>query len=161
MGFKPWILAQIDWVGVIKWAFRFGPHKLSFDPQHSSWASTSYLLPSYLLTIHIDLIIYESTGDWRLTGYYGFPERYRRRASWILLFALAIRSSLSWVCIGDFNDILSPSDKNGGVAHHDWLFRGFHGALTDCSLNELFLHGYGFTWERSKGSPHWVQEKLD
>ena len=43
---------------------------------------------------HIDLIITESTGDWRLTGYYGFPERRRRRASWTLLRALAIRSSL-------------------------------------------------------------------
>ena len=37
---------------------------------------------------------------------------------------------------------------------HSWC-------LTDCSLNELFLHGYGFTWERSRGSPHRVQEKLD
>ena len=103
---------------------------------------------------HIDLIITESTGDCRLTGYYGFPECHRRRASWTLLRALAIRSSLLWVFIGDFNDLLSPSDKKGGVAHPNWLFHGFHGALTDCSLNELFLHGYGFTWERSRGSPH-------
>ena len=110
---------------------------------------------------HIDLIISKSTGDWRLTSYYGFPERHRWRASWTLLRALAIRSSLPWVCIGDFHDLLSPSDKKRGVAHPNWLFRGFHGALTDCSLNELFLHGYGFTWEQSRGSPHWVQEKLD
>ena len=103
---------------------------------------------------HIDLIISESTGDWRLTHYYGFPEHHRWRASWTLLRALAIRFSLPWVCIGDFNDLLSPSNKKGGVAHPDWLFRVFHGALTDCSLNELFLHGYGFTWERSRGSPH-------
>ena len=66
---------------------------------------------------HIDLIITESTSDWSLIGYYGFHECYRRRASWTLLGALAIRSSLPWVCIGDFNDILSPSDKKGGVAH--------------------------------------------
>ena len=30
---------------------------------------------------HIDLIISESTGDWLLTGYYGFPERHRQGAS--------------------------------------------------------------------------------
>ena len=60
---------------------------------------------------HIFLIISESTGDWRLTGYYGFSERHRQRASWTLLRAFAIRSSLLWVCIGDFNDLLSPSDK--------------------------------------------------
>ena len=53
----------------------------------------------------------ESTGDSHLTGYYGFLERHRRRASWKLLRALAIRSSLPWVCIGDFNDLLFPSDK--------------------------------------------------
>ena len=110
---------------------------------------------------HIDLIISESTGDWRLIGYYGFPELHRQRPSWTLLRALAISSSLPWVYIGDFNDLLSPSDKKGGMAHPDGLFRGFHGALTNYSLNKLFLHGYGFTWEWSRGSPHWVQEKLD
>ena len=30
---------------------------------------------------HLCLIITKSTGDWRLTGYYGFPERHRLRAS--------------------------------------------------------------------------------
>ena len=75
---------------------------------------------------HIDLIITESTGDWRLTGYYGFLERHKRRASWTLLRALAIRSSLPWVCIGDFNDLLSPSDKKEGVAHPNWFFHWFH-----------------------------------
>ena len=89
-------------------------------------SSLSYLIFGFSNN-HINLIITESTGDWRLTGYYGFPERHRRRASWTLLLALEIHSSLPWVCIGDFND-LSPSDKKGGVAHPDWLFRGFHGA---------------------------------
>ena len=88
---------------------------------------------------HIDLVISESTGDWRLTSYYGFLEHHRQRASWYLLRALEIRSSFPWVCIGDFNDILSPSDKKGGVGHPDWLFRGFHDASTNCILNEFFL----------------------
>ena len=102
------------------------------------WDSSLSCLISSFSNNHINLIISESTGDWRLTCYYGFPERHRRRSSWTLLRALAICSSLPWVCIGDFNDLLSPSDKKGGVAHPNWLFRGFHGALTDCSLNELF-----------------------
>ena len=68
---------------------------------------------------HINLIISKSIGDWRLTSYYGFPERHRWRASWTLLRALAIRSSLPRVCIRDFKDLLSPSDKKGGVAHLD------------------------------------------
>ena len=96
-----------------------------------------------------------------MTSYYGFPERHKRGASWTLLCALAIGSSLPWVCIGDFSDLLSPSNKKGGVAHPDWLFRGFHGALTDCSLNELFLHVMVLLGSGVGGSPHWVQEKLD
>lgn len=34
---------------------------------------------------HIDLKIHDSLGEWRLTGFYGFPERNRRRMSWNLL----------------------------------------------------------------------------
>ena len=116
-------------------------------------SSLSYLISGFSNN-HIDLVISESIGDWRLTGYYGFLECHKQRGSWNLLHALTICSSLSRVCIADFNDILSPSDKKGGVAHLDWLFHGFDGVLTNCSLNELFLHGYGFTWERSRGSPH-------
>ena len=125
------------------------------------WDSSLSCWISSFSNNHIDLVISKSIGDWRFTGYYGFPECHRRRASWNLLCVLAIRSSLPWVCIGDFNDLISPSYKKGGVAHPDWIFRGFHGVLTYCSLNELLLHGYGFTWERNRGSPHWVQEKLD
>ena len=99
------------------------------------WNSSLSCSISSFSNNHIDLIIFESTGDWRLTDYHGFPERHKRRASWTLLRALAIRSSLPWVCIGDFNDLLSPTDKKGSVAHHNWLFRGFHGALTNYSLN--------------------------
>ena len=109
------------------------------------WDSSLSCSISGFCNNHIDLVISESTSDWHLTGYYGFLEGHRRRASWNLLCALAIRSSLPWVCIGDFNDLLSPPDKKEGVAHLDWLFRGFHGALTDCGLNELLLHSYGFT----------------
>ena len=83
------------------------------------WDSSLSCSISGFSSNHIDLIITQSTSDWCLTGYYGFLEHRRRRASWTLLRALAIRSSLPWVCIRDFNDILSPSDKKGGMAHLD------------------------------------------
>ena len=45
---------------------------------------------------------------WRLTCFYGFPERYRRKDSWNRLRILHGNSSLPWCIFGDFNDLLSP-----------------------------------------------------
>ncbi|KAH9666675.1 hypothetical protein KPL70_020731 [Citrus sinensis] len=54
---------------------------------------------------------------WRLTGYYCFPEFSRRRESWDLLRVLATSSSLAWVCLGDFNDILTANEKRDRRDH--------------------------------------------
>lgn len=97
---------------------------------------------------HIDILINCSRGEWRLTGFYGFPERNRRRQSWNLLRRLSSSSSLPWVVIGDFNDLLNLSDKRGSVEHPNWLFWGFREAGADCNLIGLPLTGYPFTWSR-------------
>lgn len=74
---------------------------------------------------HIDLCMNDLHGNWRLTGYYGFPERHLRQSSWNLLRHLASVDSLPWVCIGDYNDLLSEEDKKGSTEHPQWLYRGF------------------------------------
>nr|KYP34061.1 Transposon TX1 uncharacterized [Cajanus cajan] len=58
---------------------------------------------------------------WRLTGFYGYPERRKRKDSWDLLRHLASLSNLPWCIIGDFNDLLSSNDKKDW--HH--LFANF------------------------------------
>lgn len=111
---------------------------------------------------YINLEITESSkGSWRLTGFYGYPERHRRRESWALLSDLANLSNLSWCIIGDFNDILSSDDKCGRVDHPQWLLSGFREAVSDCSLTDIYLEGYSFTWFKSKGSESAVEERLD
>ena len=79
---------------------------------------------------------------WRLTCFYGFPERNRRKDSWNLLRILHGNSSLPWCIFGDFNNLLSPGDKMGSVEHPSWLFRGFSEAINDCALFELELMGH-------------------
>ena len=37
---------------------------------------------------------------WRLTGYYGFPERQRSKDSWELLRQFKVKSNLPWCCVG-------------------------------------------------------------
>lgn len=98
---------------------------------------------------------------WRMTGFYGFPERARRRESWDLLKLLASVSDLPWVVVGDFNDMVNISDKKGNCVHPQSLLDGFKQAIEDCGLIELDLMGGNYTWEKSRGKQEWVREKLD
>ncbi|XP_073019426.1 uncharacterized protein [Primulina eburnea] len=111
---------------------------------------------------HVDLIASdEEHGEWRCTGYYAFPERHRRRESWNFIRSLAAQSSLPWLCIGDYNDMLSTEDKRGRVTHPQWLIFGFREAIDDCNLTDIPLNGHQFTWERSRGSENFVEERID
>lgn len=101
---------------------------------------------------YIDVhILKNSNPVWRLTGFYGFPERERRRESWELLKELASRSSLPWFIFGDFNDMLNGNDKKGFHKHPQVLIDGFERTVEDCELIELDLMGGNFTWEKSRG----------
>lgn len=111
---------------------------------------------------HIDTeITLESVVKWRLTCYYGHPERSRRRNSWTLLRRLAALSDLPWVILGDFNDILRSNEKRGRHGHSSWLINDFRDTLTDCGLTDLEMEGHPYTWERSRGTERWVEERLD
>ena len=63
----------------------------------------------------IDAIITEQSSGfkWRITGFYGNLEAYRRNESWEELVALSRKNQLPWLCFGDFNEILSMEEKLG------------------------------------------------
>ncbi|KAK6150786.1 hypothetical protein DH2020_015718 [Rehmannia glutinosa] len=111
---------------------------------------------------HIDVSVHlENTVVYRLTGFYGFPERYRRRQSWNFLRQLVTQSNLPWCILGDFNDLLSILEKRGNIEHPAWLISSFRNAVDDCKLIDLGMEGYQFTWERGRGSLNWIEERLD
>lgn len=111
---------------------------------------------------HIDVEIWEKNApSWRITGFYGFPERHRRKDSWEFLKSLAGVSQIPWCVFGDFNDMRYASDKMGSIRHPQALLDGFSAAIDSCQLSEIDLEGGHFTWEKSKGKPNWVRERLD
>lgn len=63
--------------------------------------------------------------------------------------------------MGDFNDILRQSEKVGNHPQPRWLIQGFREAVESSGLKNFNFNGYQFTWERGRGSPNWVMEKLD
>ncbi|GAU39328.1 hypothetical protein TSUD_60790 [Trifolium subterraneum] len=70
-------------------------------------------------------------------------------------------SSIPWCINGDFNDLLSQSDKKGTHPHPNGLFMGFRQAVSDCDLTDIPIEGHQFTWIKSRGTPHVIEERLD
>ncbi|XP_074377162.1 uncharacterized protein LOC141718680 [Apium graveolens] len=111
---------------------------------------------------HIDLVFNENgVASWRLTLYYNYPERIRRRKAWDMIRRLSNASSLPWCILGDFNDLLYSSDKQGVHPHPGSLMEGFRKALEESMLYEIDLECGSFTWEKGRGSNDRVQERLD
>ncbi|MCI09869.1 endonuclease/exonuclease/phosphatase family protein, partial [Trifolium medium] len=70
-------------------------------------------------------------------------------------------SVLPWCIIGDFNDILSATEKKGRAERSPWLINGFRSAVADAGLTDVHMEGYPFTWFKSLGTVRAFEEKLD
>lgn len=93
----------------------------------------------------------DQVGCWRYTGFYGYPERSKRRDSWNLLLDLSRRSNTPWCVLGDFNDLMYASEKLGGCAPPQNLLDGFSNTVEQCGLQDLGFSGNMFTCERRRG----------
>ena len=80
------------------------------------WSSDTILEIKSYSNYHIDAVITESDNGflWRFTGFYGHPETHLREDSWKLLSFLNSQFNFPWFCCGDFNEILSMTEKAGG-----------------------------------------------
>ena len=111
---------------------------------------------------HITVEIVNSTlGTWRLTGYYGFPNGGHRLVAWNFLRQLSTQFSGPWCIFGDFNDILDASEKRGRTIRPPWLINGFRRVVFDSGLSDVPVEGYPYTWLKSLGTSHAVEERLD
>lgn len=70
-------------------------------------------------------------------------------------------SSLPWVILGDFNDMLRESEKKGRKSQPNWLLSGFRDTMLESGVFNLPIEGSQFMCERRRGTHRWVQEKLD
>lgn len=78
-----------------------------------------------------------------------------------MLRQLAEASPLPWCIIRDFNDLMLSDEKKGGQQHPRALLAGFSETVMNCGLNDSGFNGERFTWERSRGTNRWVQERSD
>ncbi|XP_012857002.1 PREDICTED: uncharacterized protein LOC105976270 [Erythranthe guttata] len=112
---------------------------------------------------HIDAEVLDKNHNskWRVTGFYGFPEISRRHESWAILRQLRNHRNLPWVVGGDYNEILSNNEKEGGLSRLPAQIEAFREALDDCGLTDLEFEGPRFTWSNNRDHPYTVRCRLD
>jgi exonuclease III len=128
------------------------------------WKGSVKLKVNPLMTrYHIDADV---TGDdgfvWRLTGVYGESKSGEKEKTWRLLKILHGQSNLPWVCMGDFNEILFASEKQGGQDRSQASMDKFRSALEFCELDDLGFSGDPYTWRNNSHlADTYIKERLD
>ncbi|XP_074293319.1 uncharacterized protein LOC141620310 [Silene latifolia] len=97
----------------------------------------------------MDFHVKEGGKEWRVTGFYGWPSVSDRHLSWALLRLLHGQSSLPWICIGDFNEILYSTEMKGG-SRAQWKMNNFQAAIDDCGLKDMAWEGYAYTFDNGQ-----------
>jgi exonuclease III len=112
---------------------------------------------------HINAIIKVGDGGvcWKFTGFHGHPVCAQRLESWALLKHLRTHLPLPWLCVGDFNEVVEQSDKEGGALRSESKMEGFRNALVDCHLSDLDFRGNPFTWSNHRHDDFFTEERLD
>jgi endonuclease/exonuclease/phosphatase family metal-dependent hydrolase len=94
-------------------------------------------------------------------GFYGQLEPHKRKEAWSLLKYLRTFEPSPWVCAGDFNEILSNSEKCGGRGRARGLMNDFQNALETCVLHDIGYRGPKYTWTNGREGIDFTQERLD
>lgn len=78
---------------------------------------------------------------------YGSLNRLKRKLLWEGLQSIAPNHSIPWLILGDFNTILSPSEKRSpfNIGERCNFFGNF---VDSCALQDLGFSGPSFTWQR-------------
>ncbi|XP_074276932.1 uncharacterized protein LOC141600590 [Silene latifolia] len=109
---------------------------------------------------YMDFVIRDGGGDWRVTGFYGWPAVADSHLSWQLLRILGRQSSLPWICIGDYNEIFFANEMTGGQ-RAQWQMNNFREAVDDCGLVDVRYEGYSFTWDNGQAGVDNRQSRID
>ncbi|CAL1399736.1 unnamed protein product [Linum trigynum] len=87
---------------------------------------------------------------------YDNPAPVQRRELWARLHSLAQDLKDPWLLVGDFNSILSPTEKLGGAPFNSSRTRDFQECVNDIGLHDLGFTGPAYTWFRLG-----LRERLD
>jgi hypothetical protein len=68
---------------------------------------------------------------------------------------------LPWLCIGDFNEVLSAEEHFGGNQRDNWQIAQFQDVVADCGFSDLGFSGLPYTWDNRQEADRNVMVRLD
>ena len=98
---------------------------------------------------------------WLLSCIYGPPTNHNKPMFWDSLLDVGVGYNGPWMCIGDFNMILSQSEKLGSRPYACSSNDAFHGFVNSYGMIDLSFAGNPFTWSNKRRDHHLIKERLD
>ncbi|XP_074302679.1 uncharacterized protein LOC141634383 [Silene latifolia] len=111
--------------------------------------------------IMVDVLDENNSPKWRAVGIYGWPETSNKHKTWDLMRSLCNSSNIPIAFFGDFNEIVSMSEKQGGAIRRERHMDAFRSVIDDCALHDHGYRGNIFTWQRGLTEETIVRERLD
>nr|XP_023912507.1 uncharacterized protein LOC112024102 [Quercus suber] len=111
--------------------------------------------------IHVVVKVRASNLSWMLSSIYASPRFEERKLLWGNLANVASLHNLPWLMLGDYNELLSCHDKNGGNPLNPRRVQLFKECLDACGMIDLGFHGPKYTWVNKRDFGHFIQERLD
>lgn len=111
--------------------------------------------------IHAMVGVRNSNFSFLLSALYASPRFRERKILWENLELIAGSHNLPWLAYGDFNEVLSNSEKLGGGPVSLSKSLRFSEMLDKCSFSDLGFSGPKFTWTNLRYSGYLIQERLD
>ena len=98
---------------------------------------------------------------WRLTYVYGEAQTGERFKTWDILKHIKSLSSLPWLCIGDFNEVLHRTEHDGVQERSYSQIAGFREMVDVCGLCDLGYEGRSWTYEKKVAGGSYCRVRLD
>lgn len=121
----------------------------------------SFSVTSYSQNHIAGEVVHGRLGKWLFIGVYGWPEVVNKTKTWALLREFCGSYQGPILLGGDFNEILSYEEKEGGADCVRRAIPEFREVLEDCELRDLGYVGQWYTWEHGLTPQTRVRERLD
>ncbi|KAL7212909.1 hypothetical protein ACSBR2_015580 [Camellia fascicularis] len=92
---------------------------------------------------------------------YAPPQKGLRRCFWSMFERMIHDNQYPLLCIGDFNEIGSTWEKQGGAECRMSQLQFFSHLLSECALMDLEFKGVPYTWSNNQLGADNVRERLD
>lgn len=111
--------------------------------------------------MHLRVLMKDKGFSFGMTVVYGFNTAVERLPLWAAIKRLAITMTEPWVIGGDFNSMLTLSDKQGGQMVLPSDIQDFKECVTHCQLQDMLSKGAFFTWNNRQEKERRVYSKID